>query len=93
MWPVACLTWDMKFYLTTRKIIGYATGWKVRGSNRGIGRGFLSSPKLDRLRGLPICTEDSFLGLKRQGFDVDQSPTSIAEVQNECSYTSTPPIS
>jgi len=30
--------------------------------------------------------------LKRQGFSVENSPTSSAEVKNEWSYTPTPPI-
>ena len=35
---------NMILYFTPRKITGCATGWKVRGSNRGRGRRFLSSP-------------------------------------------------
>jgi hypothetical protein len=33
-----------------------------------------------------------FPGIKRPGLDVDRSPPSNAEVKNEWSYTSTPPI-
>jgi len=32
------------------------------------------------------------LGIKRPGCEADHSPPCTAEVKNECSYTSTPPI-
>ena len=35
---------------------------------------------------------NSYTGIKRPGRDVDPSPTSTAEVKNEWSYTTTPPI-
>ena len=36
--------------------------------------------------------EGSLLGVKRSGCDVDHFPPSSAEVKNEWSYTSSPPI-
>jgi hypothetical protein len=51
----------------------------------------LLSPKPDWLRDLTTRTGDPFLGLKWQGRDVNHSTPSIAEVQNEWSFTSIPP--
>jgi hypothetical protein len=38
----------------------------------------------------PMGTRDSFPGVKWQGREADNSPSSSAEVQNAWSYTSTP---
>jgi hypothetical protein len=40
----------------------------------------------------PTGTRGSFLGVKRPGREADHSPPSSAEVKNEWSYTSTPPV-
>jgi hypothetical protein len=40
----------------------------------------------------PMDTGGSFPGVKRPGREADHSPPSSAEVKNEWSYTSTPPI-
>ena len=69
----------------------------VRGSNPGKEKGFFLNPERpDRLWGTPTFllngSRGSFPGLKRTGRDVDNSSPSSAEVKNEWSYTSTPPL-
>jgi hypothetical protein len=70
-----------------------ATGWKIRNSNPGRGKRFLSSP--DWIWDPPSLLfnkyRDSYLRAKRPEREVDHSPPSSAEVKNEWSYTSAPP--
>jgi hypothetical protein len=58
------------------------TGWKVRGSNPGVGEIFRTCP--DRPWGLPSLQYNGYRvfpgGRKRPGHDADPSPPSSAEV-------------
>jgi hypothetical protein len=67
------------------------------GSSPGRGKRFFFSPKRpDRLWGPPSPLfngyRGSFPGLQRPGREVNHSPPSSAEVKNEWSHTSDPPI-
>jgi hypothetical protein len=69
-------------------VLRLATDWTIRGSNPGGGEIF-------RRGTYPAsCTmgTGSFPGVKRSGRGADQTPPSSAEVTNEYSYTSTPPL-
>jgi hypothetical protein len=72
----------------------YATGWTVWVSNPVGGKIFFCPPKRpDRLWGshslLFNAYRGLFLGVKRPGCEVNQSPSSSAEVKIEWNYTST----
>jgi hypothetical protein len=70
-----------------------ATGLTVRGSNPGGGEIFRTRP--DRPWAHPAsCTMGTgyFPGVKRPGRGADHPQPSSAEVENEKSYTSTPPV-
>ena len=79
------------------KINDQATGWAFRGSNSGTGNIYFSSPKYpDRLWGpsgfLFNGRRGSFPVIWRPACDAEHSLPSSADVKNEWSYTSTPPI-
>jgi len=82
---------DTKFYLTPRKLRGYATVWNVRGSNRGRGRK-LSFPKQTGCGARQHVLRIRSWGYSSRGVMLNHSPPFIAEVQNEWSHTYTPPI-
>jgi hypothetical protein len=68
-------------------------GWTVWGSNPGGGKIFRTRP--DWPWGPPSPCKmgtGSFLGVKRPGCGADHPPPSTADVENEYSYTSTPPL-
>jgi hypothetical protein len=71
-----------------------ATGWTVRGSNPGGGEIFRNCP--DRPWGPPCLPRNGYRvfpgGKERPGHDADPSPPSSAEVLEEQSYNSTPPM-
>jgi hypothetical protein len=75
----------------------WATGWTIRGSNLGRSKRFLPSPnRPDWLWDLPSFLSNGYWGFfpgsKAAGAWSWPSPRSNAEVKNEWSYTSTPPI-
>jgi len=72
-------------------------GWEIWGLNPGKGKKFFSSPKCpDWLWGPTILLYRGYWGffkeVKQPGCEVDHSPPSSAEVKNEWSCTSNPPI-
>jgi hypothetical protein len=69
-----------------------ATGWTVQRSNPGKNKGFCSLFKRAARRQSLLFDgyDGAFLGLKRLEHEFDLSPSSSAEVTNECSYTSAP---
>jgi hypothetical protein len=67
------------------------------GLNPSTGKTLFSSPNdPEWLWGPPSLLfngyQNSFLGVKQAGHDVDHSPPSNTAVQNECSYSSAPPL-
>ena len=82
---------------TQRRYEVYATGWTVRGSNphRNI-RFFCFPTQPYRLWDPSIflynAYRSSFQGLKRPGREANHQSSSSAEVKNEWSYTSAPPL-
>jgi hypothetical protein len=77
-------------------VLGLATAWAARGSNPARGHRFsLLQNRPGRLWGPASPLSSSYRvpspELKLPGSEIDQSPPSIAEV-NEWSYTSAPPI-
>jgi hypothetical protein len=66
-----------------------AMGWTVQGSNPGGGEIFRT--RQDRPWGPPSLLYNGYR-VKRPGRGADHPPPSSAEVTNEYSYTSTPPL-
>ena len=83
---------DLDDRIILKCIASRLEGWKVRGSNPGRGLRFFSFPKRpNRLFGQPDGYRDYFLGVQWPEREVNPLPPT-AEVKNEWSYTSTPPV-
>ena len=88
------INFSIKLYgYTTQLVQRLATDWTVRGKNpggSGIFRTLLTDPGIHPAS----CTmgSGSVSGVCRSGRDVGQPPLSSADVMEDLSYTSTPPL-